>query len=200
MNTIGDHLDRLAKLYQVPNWDALNTVLLSEWIMETYGTEMLKVILNALTSPKSQDRNWRLTPDNVAEWIAVEQEAMAAKREQYIHNRKVEKPEPVEPQEISAETQRIIDEYQEKLLAGLSKVAPITEEEIRREGQKQPVKKIPVLPMNEVDLQIRDIANRYNTTIEAVKDLRHEWMRQCHDLYTGKPNANYLSFEEWLLK
>lgn len=168
--------------------------------METYGTEMLKVILNALTSPKSQDRNWRLTPDNVAEWIAVEQEAMAAKREQYIHNRKVEKPEPVEPQEISAETQRIIDEYQEKLLAGLSKVAPITEEEIRREGQKQPVKKIPVLPMNEVDLQIRDIANRYNTTIEAVKDLRHEWMRQCHDLYTGKPNANYLSFEEWLLK
>ena len=105
-----------------------------------------------------------------------------------------------EPQEISEETQRLINEHQEKLLAGLSKPIPLTDEDVRREGQEKPPKKVPILPLSEVDIQIRDVANRYNVTIESVKDLRYEWMRQCFDLNTGKPNANYLAFEEWLLK
>ena len=200
IKAIADKLDILAKLYQVPNWDQLNAILLAEWIMDEYHSDMLKTVMDCLARPRGAGKTWRLTPDTIREWMAEEQDRLADKREKYIHNKKVEELTPAPEQEISEETQRLINEYQEKLLAGLSKPAPITEDDIKREGQKKPVKKIPVLPLSEVDMQIRDIANKYGITVEQVKDIRYEWMRECFDLYTGKPNANYSSFEEWLLK
>lgn len=200
IKAIADKLDILAKLYQVPNWDQLNAILLAEWIMDEYHSDMLKTVMDCLNRPRTSGKTWRLTPDTIKEWMSAEQDKLADRREKYIHNKKVEELAQAPEEELSEETQKLINDYQEKLLAGLSKPVPITENDIHREGQKNPVKKVPVLPMSEVDMQIRDIANRYGITVEQVKDIRFEWMRECFDKYTGNPKPNYLSFEEWLLK
>lgn len=195
---IADKLDLLAKLYQVPNWDGLNGLLMAEWIMDEYPTDQIQTVIKCLDRPKSANKAWRITPDTIREWMAAEQDALAAKREKYIHNKKHEELAPAPPQEISEETQKLINDHCEALLAGLSKPIPITEDEIKREGQEKPIKKYPVLPLSEVDLEIRDIANQYGITVEQVKDIRFEWMRECFDIQTGRPNTMYVSFQEWL--
>lgn len=167
--------------------------------MDEYHADQMQTVIACLTSPKS-GKTWRLTPDTIREWMSVEQDRLSDRREKYIHNRKVEELEQGEPQEISEQTQKLISEYSEKLLVGLSKPIPLTEEDIQREGQRKPISKKPVLPMSEVDLEIRDLANQYGITVEQMKDIRYEWMRECFDLYTGKPNARYVSFQEWLMQ
>lgn len=200
LTLIADQLDRLAKLYQIPNWDGINSILLAEWIMDEYPAELMQTVMACLSSAKSEGKTWRLTPDTIREWMGVELDRIAAKREQYIHNKKHEEAQAAAPQEISAETQAMINEYTERLLGGLTKPAPITENDIRREGQRRPVQSQPILPLSEVDVQIRDVAYQYGITIEQVKDIRTEWMLECFDLYTGRPKPNYLSFTEWIIK
>lgn len=67
---IAQLLNRVAKLYQIPNWDNTNAVLLAKFIMEKYSCETLEVIVKCLESPPATgERNWRLTPDTIQIWF-----------------------------------------------------------------------------------------------------------------------------------
>lgn len=82
-------IDRLSKLYQIQNWTAENTVILAEWIIETYSCEMLATIDKVLRRPpKSEENNWRLTPDTITRWMEAELERLAVERENWNHNMK----------------------------------------------------------------------------------------------------------------
>lgn len=79
---------RLAKLYQVPNFDTENAVYLSEWTYDNYQWEDLETITGVLTNPPTtQDErgntetNWRITPDRIQRWMAVVLDQKAAQRE-----------------------------------------------------------------------------------------------------------------------
>lgn len=75
-------LDRLAVLYQIPNWTVRNGVLLSKWIMDKYQFETLEVIVECLESPPpTGEKNWRLTPDTIESWFAIKLEEKAVQRE-----------------------------------------------------------------------------------------------------------------------
>lgn len=82
-------IDRLSKLYQIQNWTADNSVLLAEWVIENYSCEMLKTIDKVLRHPpKSEESNWRLTPDTITRWMEQELENLAVERENWNHNMK----------------------------------------------------------------------------------------------------------------
>lgn len=69
---IAQLLNRVAKLYQIPNWDNTNAVLLAKFIMDKYSCETLDVIVKCLESPPSTgERNWRLTPDTIQIWFEL---------------------------------------------------------------------------------------------------------------------------------
>jgi hypothetical protein len=177
-------LDRLAKLYMVPNWDQTNTILLTEWILETYPFELTKTVVNCLTKSRKnydpENRNWRLTPDTISKWMAEEIEIQAARVEKYIHNTKF-----VQQDESSEWTAERLKEWQEiiKNSEGFKKGPSLTESEIETEGQEDPPKPKYVRPNDEY----------------VISRLLHiEWIRECFDPLTGKPNDNWISEEEFL--
>ncbi len=80
-------LQRLGKLYQIPNWSEENAVMLAQWIVDSYPFESLDSIQECLyTPPKTGQKNWRLTPDTIQEWMALQLEKEAIKREKE-HNK-----------------------------------------------------------------------------------------------------------------
>jgi hypothetical protein len=83
-------LDRLAVLYQIPNWTVRNGVLLSKWIMDKYQFETLEVIIECLESPPpTGEKNWRLTPDTIESWFALKLEEQVKKREKEYEKEKI---------------------------------------------------------------------------------------------------------------
>ena len=82
---ISSLLEKIVTLWQIPNWSPSNSVLLAEWIFETYQYEPMEVIIKVLNSPppaaNRSDNTWRLTPDVVAQWMGEELLRQAIKRE-----------------------------------------------------------------------------------------------------------------------
>lgn len=84
-------LEKVAMLWQIPNWTANNSVLLAEWVYETYNCEPLEVIIKCFQNPPTtdaegnpileKDRTWRLTPEVVTKWMAIQLGKESAKRE-----------------------------------------------------------------------------------------------------------------------
>lgn len=68
-----DLLDKIAKLWQVKDYDpSVNSILLSEWIMDEYQHHDLDLVRLALSKPPlGNDREWRLTPDTLKNWIEL---------------------------------------------------------------------------------------------------------------------------------
>lgn len=84
-------LQRLSKLYQIPNWSEENAVILTEWIHENYKYETLETIIQVLTNPPNTGaKNWRLTPDTIQEWMAIQLDKEAEAREKEHEKRKLE--------------------------------------------------------------------------------------------------------------
>lgn len=72
LKQIAYSLDRLYKLYQIPNWSADNSVLLAEWIFDNYNCEPLELIVKTLNNPPDVEKdNWRLTPDVISKWMKI---------------------------------------------------------------------------------------------------------------------------------
>lgn len=80
----------------------------------------------------------------------------------------------------------IAGKYINQMLENLKptqKVKGITDQEIRQEGQEKP-KRMP-----------------YPSTPESLyrqKELHDEWIKECHDPYTGQRNDNWIEETEWL--
>lgn len=75
-------LDRISMLWQIPNWTAQNSVVLAEWIFDSYPCEPLEVIIECLKNPiPDENKIYRLTPDVIAKWMIVHLENQVDKRE-----------------------------------------------------------------------------------------------------------------------
>jgi len=181
-------LNRIAKLYQIPNFDNENSVLLASWIYETYQYDQFDTIENALTNPKPLDNNaFRLTPDIVAQWISIELDNKAMKLEQEHQKNKSKTIEFTAPENISKETETMIQDYL-NTLSGHKMVQAMTDADVIKYGQerlKTPAKSLLYTPPDKEYL------------IE--KELRRRWALEVHDKYTGKRLDNWMSFEEWRL-
>lgn len=81
-------LQRLSKLYQLSNWTEDNAVFLAEWIYDNYKYDSLDDIISCLKNPPHTDnKQWRLTPDTIKEWMRIILEEKADKRE--VENKKL---------------------------------------------------------------------------------------------------------------
>jgi len=184
-------LNRIAKLYQIPNFDNENSVLLASWIYETYQYDQFETIERALTNPKPLDDNaFRLTPDTVAKWLSIELEKGSIKLETEHKKLKAQTIEftiPKDQEPFSEETNKLIQDFINGL-ANHQKTPPITEAMIKELGKER-------LKPNSVS------AGHLVTDKDEVimHELRRQWMIKYHDLQTGKPLDNYLSFEEFIL-
>lgn len=170
-------LKRLAKLYQIPNWDSDNEIILTEWIMENYSNETIETITRALTKPVSKEKTWRLTPDSVGEWMAYEIEKESAERERIAHNYKVSETKQNFPEEILKIWKENIDKVPEK--RGYS----MSDEDVEKEGALKEPKRTYVRPSDE----------------QVIAYQKHiQWIRENYDSLTGRPKENWISEEEFL--
>lgn len=86
---ISELLLQLSKLYQVPNFTGENAVLLSKWIIANYEFEPLEVVIDCLVNPPhTGEKNWRLTPDTIQQWLSIRLEEQAEKREREYQKEK----------------------------------------------------------------------------------------------------------------
>lgn len=75
-------LQRLSKLYQLGNWTEENAVFLAEWIFDNYKYDMLDDIITCLRNPPhTENKQWRLTPDTINEWMKIILTKRAEQRE-----------------------------------------------------------------------------------------------------------------------
>lgn len=76
-------------LWQIPNWSPNNSVVLAEWIFDTYTYEPLEVIVECLKNPiVDEEKIYRLTPDVITKWMAVHLEKAVDRRERYHQKQK----------------------------------------------------------------------------------------------------------------
>lgn len=198
---IADQLDRLAKLYQIPNWDSINSILLTEWILEAYPHHKLETILSAISRPEITTKVWRLTPDTIAEWIVAQIQKESLKKG-------LEESKEKQNQEVTIEwTDERLKQWQEAInnSKGFTSIPKLTKTEIMIEGQRRPlVKKSPrpSLPLSSIDQYLTDLSKKYGVTLEQMKELRLQWMREVYVPDRLEPTflpGKEISFEEWLL-
>ncbi len=75
-------VNRLGKLYLIPNWSDENAVILAEWIYDNYKWESLEAVQECLKNPPVIEKTWRLTPDVITAWMEKQLEKETIKREQ----------------------------------------------------------------------------------------------------------------------
>jgi hypothetical protein len=91
-------------------------------------------------------------------------------------------PAPSTPEE-KAETDKLIAEYLKQLETACRPVPPMDKRQIEREGQ------------------VRPLATKVRPTPASIVkqlQLHNEWIRECFDPHTGKPNENWVEENEWL--
>lgn len=89
-------LQRLSKLFQLPNWTDENALILSEWIFDNYKFDSLDDVITCLKNPPATGaKNWRLTPDTIQEWMTIILEKRAEKREAEVKKLKEDFKDPL---------------------------------------------------------------------------------------------------------
>ena len=117
---IMDCLLRLAKLYQIPNFDAESAVLLAEWVMDEYKHTHFEIVKQALTRPplpkQSDNKSWRLTPETIGDWIEVTRTRII--EDQQRKESEARQSKPIEYPKIN---NKAIDELLNKTISELKK-------------------------------------------------------------------------------
>jgi hypothetical protein len=135
MDDICKSLNRLIKIYQIPNIDNETVMFLAEWIMEEYKHNDLQLIEEALKYPPKNEMNtWRLTPDTIRYWIDVTREKI------FDRNAKEEsrKRQEAETPKHQYSTEKMIQDFKNSLLDGIKTVSQMDEAEIKANGQLRP--------------------------------------------------------------
>jgi len=128
---------KIAKVYQIPNFDNTNAELLAEWILEEYQHHDLELVQTALRNPpRLNDQAWRLTPDTLREWIELTRIKRANLKDAEESKKRQELE--VVKNDISPETQKLIKETLNNLLDGPKNVMTLSPDEIKEEGQTRP--------------------------------------------------------------
>lgn len=174
---------KIAKIYQIPNFDNTNAELLSEWLMDEYKHHDLALVQETLRNPpRLNDQAWRLTPDTLREWIDLTRIKQAEKAN-VKESQKRQDIEVIEPA-LSEETQKMVADYIASLMPEKT-TYQLTKEQIQEEGQIRPKQKRAI----------------YNSTPKeelVMKELKRQYYNECYDKYTGKQLDSWLSFEEWV--
>jgi hypothetical protein len=121
-------------------------------------------------------------------WALMFQDEWANEREKLM-DKVVEPEKPEAPYAPAVDVDKLLNDFVNSLKESKIGVMPrLTPQEIRKEGQAEPPRKTATA------------SSQYLTTPEQAreKELRIEWSRECHDLYTGRPNENWISFENWM--
>jgi hypothetical protein len=105
---IASLLIKIAKMYQVPNFDEESALLLAIDTIDRYQYDPVDVLVKCLERPPSTgQKNWRLTPDTISEWMVIALEREADRLERAHQNKKTEKAEIEANPEISQETEKM---------------------------------------------------------------------------------------------
>lgn len=177
-----DQLDQTAKLFSIPNWDQITSVLLAEWILENYHSDTFETIFRALKKPRITEKVWRLTPDTLTDWISSQIEHEAEQREKAIHNERVKESE--QPNEWDDERFKQLYEQIEQA-PGFSRGPALSPQEVEEEGQERPKK--------------YDHAVYQTSPEEAISKALHiEWIKVNYDPITGKKKTGWISEDEWI--
>ena len=175
MKVLCELLNRLAKLYQIKEFDS--SVVLASWILTNYKYERLESITRCLENPPALDEKiWRLTPDVIQSWFMAYLDKLSNAREREIHNAKHEKVESEWQEDRLKELHETIKAVED------FKVPAITEEDILAEGQEKPKRRY--VPPDKEYLIMQQMRQEYG----------RKW---CH-LHTGRPLPGAPSFEEFL--
>jgi hypothetical protein len=178
---------RIAKLYQVPNFDEESALILAVDTIERFQYDPVDVLVKCLTSPPSTgEKNWRLTPDTISEWMSITLEREADRVEKELTKNKSKAIEFEVPTDISKETEKKIQDYINSL-SDFKKVPSLSEDHIREYGQHKPKK-------------VSHSAGFVQPSQEEVVmlELRRRWMLANFDPITGKEIDGFLSFDEWI--
>lgn len=177
---------RIAKMYQIPNFDEESALILAVDTIERYQYEPVEVLIKCLERPPSTgEKNWRLTPDTISEWMSITLEREADNLEREHKQLKSQKVEFDLPVDIKPETQALIQGFINSL--STQKIAPLPDGYIQEYGQRKPKK---------VSYSSGYVQPDMEKVIEM--ELRRRWMREVFDPITGKEMNNYLSFDEWI--
>ena len=183
---ISSLLLRIAKKYQIPNFDEESALLLAEDTLERYKYDLVEVLVRCLElPPHTGEKNWRLTPDTINEWMAITLEKQAETREREISKEKAKTVEFTVLDDLSPETRKMVQDYLDSL-SGPKMVQAMTEEDVKKYGKeriKKDAKSLGYVPPNKEYL------------IE--KELKRRYYLECYDKNTGKPLDNWMSFDEW---
>lgn len=89
ITVIVGQLQRIVRLYQIPNLAHGVDVELADWVYENYKYEPFGLVYQVLKNPPAtEDKNWRLTPDTIRAWMSSALEKQAAERENEHHKAK----------------------------------------------------------------------------------------------------------------
>ena len=183
---ISSLLLQIAKLYQVPNFDETNALMLAKDTIERFKFEPIEVVIKCLENPPSTgEKNWRLTPDTIAQWmtIVLEKESELLERE---HQKTKSKSIEFEvPQDITLETEKMIQEYINSL-SDFKSVPKLTDGYINKNGQRKPKQ------------HSKSAGYKIDGELEKKHDLHIQWVRDNYDSFTGKPKKEWVSEAEWL--
>jgi len=114
-------------------------MLLAEWILENYKHEDYDLVRESLRNPvRLNDHTWRLTPDSISSWVDYTRNKRAEKAivEESRKRQEAETPK----HQFSPETEKLIQDYKNKLLDGIKTVPQMDETEIKATGQLRPIK------------------------------------------------------------
>lgn len=156
-------------MYQIPNFDEDSAFILAEWMLDEYRYEPIEVVMNCLKHPPhTGEKNWRLTPDTIRGWMAIELEKEAERKERE-HNKAKSEYRQAEAGNISEETQKLINSF-------LKKLAPEQSAQFIEKKEYQP------LPGSEVKR----------------RELHLQWIRENVDPYTAKLKPGGMNESEWM--
>lgn len=176
-------------MYQIPNFDEESCILLAVDTIERYQYEPVETLIKCLERPPSTgEKNWRLTPDTISEWMRITLEREADRLELEHQNQKTKKIEFEVKTDISAETEKMIQDYINSL-SDFKKAPALSQEYIKQNGQRN-AKKVSH-SSGYVQPSLEDV---------ALREAKRIWALENTDLLTGKRLPDSLSFDEWMLR
>lgn len=121
---IAGALDKVAAMFQIPNWNTTLAVDLAEWVYLTYQYEELDTIINAITHPSlGESRVYRLTPDVIAEWMGAALEKQAEEREKQ-HNKEKKTPPTLKEVLTDEQMKALADTVANSKIKAIPKLTP----------------------------------------------------------------------------
>lgn len=170
---IGNALLRLAKLYQIPNFDETNAMILAEWTIDNFKHKPLALILEALKNPPALfengeiTKNWRLTPDTIYAWIDKKAKDTEALRQEKQSKQELDKVS--NAVELSPEVQETIKKCLDDLQKNMFK--------------------------NNRNIRMSPELER----IDLILSLLNQYKKESINPFTGKFYIDAMSEQEWLL-